>query len=136
MMRLAVVFAGAWVLAAPVGVAAARVAGGPGAPGHVVVVKMVEIPGQQYRFEPAVVAVQPGDTLRWIQETTVPHNVQIESKPKGARLGGAAMGPYLSNKGETYQLVIDGRFTAGSYGYICTPHGLMGMKGTITVAPR
>lgn len=135
MIRLASIIGLALTVAAPAA-SVARTSSGPGGPGHVVVVKMVEIPGQQYRFEPAAVAAQPGDTLRWVQETTVPHNVQFASKPKGARLGGAEMGPYLTNKGAVYQLVVDARFAPGSYAYVCTPHAALGMKGTITVTPR
>lgn len=121
-------------LLAPLVVAAGVAAQAPRAPRHVVVVHMVEIAGQQFRFQPASITVQPGDTVRWVQESSAPHNVQFESKPKGAKLGAADTGPYLTGKGETYQLVMDGRFPVGSYGYLCTPHGPMGMKGTITVA--
>jgi plastocyanin len=132
-MRKALGGIGVALLAGLAGTAGAS-AQAPRAPGHVVVVKMVEMAGQQFRFQPASITVQPGDTVRWVQESTAPHNVQFESKPKGARLGGAEMGGYLTSKGETYQLVIDGRFPIGSYGYLCTPHGPMGMKGTMTVA--
>ncbi len=105
-----------------------------GGPGHVVEVKMVK-QGSSYAFSPASVTVQPGDTIRWLQASDAPHNVQFDSWPKGAKLGGAQMGSFLSATGETYQLVIDSRFPAGKYAYECTPHGAMGMKATLTVAP-
>ncbi len=103
-------------------------------PGHVVVVKMVKQGGSDYRFEPATVTVQPGDVLQFEQDSDAPHNVQFDSWAKGAKLGSAQMGPYLTSQGQTYKLVIDSRFPAGKYTYECTPHGAMGMKGTITVA--
>ncbi len=112
----------------------ARSLAASGGPGHVVEVKMVK-EGSNYAFSPANVTVQPGDTIRWIEASDAPHNVQFDSWPKGAKLGGAQMGTFLSAPGERYQLVIDGRFTAGKYAYECTPHGVMGMKATITVAP-
>ncbi len=101
-------------------------------PGHLVTVKMVKA-GAAYAFSPAEVTVQPGDTVRWIQDSDAPHNVQFDSSPKGAKLGGAQSGPFLTAAGQTYQLVIDGRFPAGKYAYECTPHGTMGMKGTLVV---
>ena len=107
-----------------------------GAPGHVVEVKMVKQGGSNYRFAPDNITVQPGDTVRWIQDSDAPHNVQFDSWPKGAHLGGAQMGSYLTAPGQTYQVVIDGRFPAGKYAYECTPHGMLGMKATLTVAAQ
>ncbi len=104
-----------------------------GGPGHLVVVKMVK-QGNDYRFSPAAVTVQPGDTVRWLQASDAPHNVQFDSWAKGARIGSVRMGPYLTAPGQTYQLVVDQRFTAGTYAYECTPHGAMGMKASLTVA--
>ncbi len=114
--------------------AGARGVAARGGPGHVVEVKMVK-QGSSYAFSPASVTVQPGDTIRWIQASDAPHNVQFDSWPKGAKLGGAQMGSYVTAAGQSYQLAIDSRFPAGKYAYECTPHGVMGMKATITVTP-
>ncbi len=128
------------ILAVTVALAAALPALAAGRPstgtptGHVVVVKMVKQGGSDYRFSPAEITVQPGDTVRWIQDSDAPHNVQFDSWAKGAKLGSAQMGPFMTSPGQAYQLVIDARFPAGKYAYECTPHGAMGMKGTITVA--
>ncbi len=105
-------------------------------PGHLVTVKMVKGSGGTYQFSPAEVSVQPGDTVRWVQDSDAPHNVQFDSSPKGAKLGAAQSGPYLTAAGQTYQLVIDSRFPAGKYAYECTPHGAMGMKGTLVVSAQ
>ncbi len=115
--------------------AAAPVHADPGKGGHVVVVKMVDQGGGQYRFSPAAVTVQPGDTVRWEETSGAPHNVQFDKWPGGAKLGSAQAGPLLTSKGASYQLVIDGRFPAGTYAYECLPHGMLGMKATLTVAP-
>ncbi len=110
----------------------ARSVAASGGPGHVVEVKLVK-QGSSYAFSPASVTVQPGDTVRWIQASDAPHNVQFDSWPKGAKLGSAQMGSFVTALGQTYQLVIDARFPAGKYAYECTPHGVMGMKATMTV---
>ncbi len=116
-------------------VAAAPVHADPGKGGHLVVVKMVDQGGGTYRFDPATVTVQPGDTVRWLETSGAPHNVQFDKWPSGSKLGSAQMGPLLTAKGATYQVVIDGRFLPGTYAYECTPHGMLGMKATLTVAP-
>jgi plastocyanin len=102
--------------------------------GHVVVVKMVDRGGSTpYAFEPANVAVQPGDTLRFLEDAGVVHNVRFKDHPSGAHLGAAGTGPYLTTKGQTYDLIIDGRFAEGTYTYVCDPHESIGMRGTLTV---
>jgi plastocyanin len=106
----------------------------PTAP-HMIVVQLVENHGgMPYAFEPSNVTAQRGDTLRFVQASTAPHNVRFSKQAKGAKLGGAASGPYLTAKGQTYDLVIDGRFTDGSYAFVCDPHEAIGMQGTLTVA--
>lgn len=100
-----------------------------------VVVNMVDRSATQYAFEPAELTVHPGDTVRFVQTGAMPHNVQFTKSPAGSSLGGAQMGPFLTTLGQTYQLVIDGRFGAGAHEFVCTPHVSMGMRGTMTVSP-
>ena len=107
--------------------------------GHVVVVKLVTKTGSvPFAFEPANATVQRGDTLRFVEDAGVMHNVHFKTHPNGARLGSAAAGPYLTNKGQTYNLVIDGRFPDGKYEFVCDPHEMVGMHGVLTVetAPK
>lgn len=102
--------------------------------GHLVVVKLVMRSGSvPFAFEPAYATVQRGDTLRFVEEAGVMHNVHFKSHPDGARLGSAATGPYLTNKGQTYSLVIDARFTDGKYEFVCDPHEMLGMRGVLMV---
>ncbi len=101
-----------------------------------VVVKMVDVSATEFRFEPAAVTVSPGDTLRFVQTTATPHNVDFRATPEGAVLGPAKMGPFLTAVGQQYDLVIDARFPAGTYQFVCTPHEMMGMKGSFTVAAK
>lgn len=106
----------------------------PSPAAHVVVVKMVDKGGGTWNFEPSAVQAQPGDTVRFLQTDIVPHNVQFKSVPKGAKLGPTVMmGAFLMKKGDTYDLVIDARFAPGTYHFVCTPHEMMGMKGTLEV---
>lgn len=125
---LAAVLFGPLVLAAPSGVRR------PETKAHLVLVKMKDVSPTEYRFEPSTLTVQPGDTLRFEQTTTMPHNVQFKDVAPGANLGAAMTGDYLVTAGQAYDLVIDGRFTAGTYHFACAPHEAMGMKGTLTVS--
>lgn len=114
------------------GTQAASASPPPGHP-HVVEVRMVDNGGGQWRFEPAKVHAEPGDTVRFIQTDIAPHNVQFKDTPAGANLGAAVMGPFLMKKGESYALIIDSRFVPGTYHFVCTPHEMMGMKGTLDI---
>lgn len=100
----------------------------------VVVVKMIEKSATSYAFEPASLQVEPGTLVRFVQEGAVPHNVEFKESPQGAELGEARMGPFLLQKGDTYEITIDGRFAAGDYRFVCTPHAAMGMVGELTVS--
>jgi Plastocyanin len=101
---------------------------------HTIVVKLVTKAGAiPFAFEPALVVAHRGDTVRFIEDAAVMHNVHFTKQAPGAKLGAAAMGPYLTTKGQTYDVVIDGRFTEGKYEYVCDPHAAVGMKGTLVV---
>ena len=105
--------------------------------GHVIVVKLVTKAGSApYGFEPANITAQNGDTLRFVEDAGVMHNVHFKSHPSGAKLGAAAVGPYLTAKGQTYDVAIDARFTNGKYEFVCDPHDMLGMHGTLTVEPK
>ena len=104
---------------------------------HVIVVKLaVKAGSAPYTFEPANVVAARGDTLRFVDEEAVPHNVHFKTHPSGAKLGGIAVGPYVTSKGQTYDVVIDSRCTDGKYEFVCDPHEMLGMKGVLTVDER
>lgn len=112
--------------------------------GQVVRIEMVD-----FAFEPAEVKVQRGDTLRFVQMTNTPHNVEFRDVPAGGVFaepgqyssngtGGSSpapqrMGPFLLTRGEVYEVVIDEHFVEGVFPYVCTPHVPMGMVGRIVV---
>jgi plastocyanin len=113
-----------------------------------VVVNMVD-----FGFDPTEITVLPGDTVRFVQTTASPHNVEFRTVPEGAELAEnpvppaegpsgtlssppPKMGRYLTQVGETYEFLIDEHFAAGTYDYVCTPHETLGMTGTIVVEDR
>ena len=100
---------------------------------QVVTVRMVDKSATQYIFEPADITVAPGTVVRFELTGFIPHNVEFKDVPAGTDLGDTRLGPFLLRKGETYEITIDERFVAGTHQYVCTPHEMMGMKGTITV---
>ena len=106
----------------------------PHAAGKVVAVRMDDVSATAFKFDPAVISAAPGDTIRFTQTTTTPHNVELKATPTGVDAGAAKMGPFLTTHGSTYDLVLDAKFTPGTYQFACTPHEVLGMKGTLTVA--
>jgi len=101
---------------------------------HVITVKLVAQSGAKpFAFEPAAFTVQHGDTLRFVEASGTMHDVHFTSEPKGAKLGSAAVSPYLTAKGQSVTFVIDSRFTKGKYEIVCDPHEMLGMHGFLTV---
>ena len=101
---------------------------------HVLVIKLVLKSGPvPYAFEPAITNAQPGDTLRFTETSGTLHNVRFTKQAPGAKLGAAATTPYLTAKGQTIDLIVDKRFTAGTYEFVCDPHAAIGMKGSVIV---
>lgn len=102
---------------------------------HLIVVKLAETGGSKpYAFEPSTIDAQPGDTLRFVDGSNMMHNVHFTSTPRGAHLGSAAMGPYLTATGQSYTIVIDSRFVDGKYELVCDPHQTLGMQATLVVS--
>ena len=75
-------------------------------------------------FEPALVQVQPGDTVTFVP-TDKGHNVEAikDMLPDGAEV-------FKSKINETYTVTFD---IPGVYGIKCTPHYAMGMIGLVVV---
>lgn len=75
-------------------------------------------------FEPALVRIQPGDTVRFVPSDPG-HNAQ--SRP-GMLPEGAA--PFKGGIGKEFTVTFDDE---GVYGYDCMPHYGMGMVGLVVV---
>lgn len=95
---------------------------------RVVTVKMTA----QATFSPSHIEVGKGDTVRFLQTSELPHNVHFVKEPNGAKLSKTS-GPYLTKPDAAYDVVIDNRFVPGTYEFICDPHEMLGMKGTLVV---
>lgn len=106
----------------------------PDAGGQVHEVSMVSTNGGAAgEFQPKTITVKKGDVVRWtMADGVVMHDVsftQADSNPAG--FTPPADSPFLTQQGQTYELKID--FAPGTYNYVCIPHEMMGMTGTITV---
>jgi plastocyanin len=131
------------------GAAAGAAAGGAGAAvaaqaptGTTHEVKMIG-DDKGYRFEPADLTVKAGDAVKFTMVSGGPHNVafvegEIAAAGKGqltANIPNAAApltSQMVMNPNETIVVSFAG-VAPGKYGYNCTPHAAMGMKGAITV---
>jgi plastocyanin len=107
----------------------------PDAGGQVHTVQMVSTQGgASGEFQPKTLNVKKGDVIRWVMaDGVVMHNVsftQADSNPGG--FTPPADSPFLTQAGQTYELKID--FAPGTYNYVCVPHEMMGMVGSITVS--
>ncbi len=98
---------------------------------------------QGYRYDPANIAVKPGDGIKFIMISGGPHNVAFDPATVPATVQGQLdanisekMGQLSStmkmNAGETITVSF-GNIPSGKYPYFCTPHLALGMKGEITV---
>ncbi len=101
---------------------------------HTIVIRMVVKGGTEFRFDPAALTVSPGDTLRFVQASDLPHDVDLQKAPRGAHIGHGELVPLLISKGQTFDLVIDQRFVPGVYHFVCEPHAALGMIFTLTVS--
>ena len=127
----------ALVAVAPSGHAQSTLAAAAASGPHTIVVQLVDRPGSiPYGFEPSTFSAQHGDTIRFVQAASAMHNVHFKSAPKGARLGSAAVSNYLTTKGQSTSIVIDGRFSPGKYEIVCDPHEMIGMHAFLTVQDR
>lgn len=66
-------------------------------------------------YEPATVTIQPGDTVEWVWEGSLPHDVVMDdSAPEVFKSELQSEGSYTHTFEET-----------GAYSYHCTPHPQM-----------
>lgn len=86
----------------------------------------------EMRFEPDTVTLHRGDVVRFVAFSGV-HDVHFpkEANPGAAHLPAAS--DWLLREGDHYELKVD--LAPGTYHFQCDPHALMGMKGTLIVAP-
>ena len=92
--------------------------GAAGSAGGTVTVSMASL-----KFVPSIVHIKAGETVKWTNNDSPPHNVTYQSGPK------FASSKPVMNPGTSYSVTFK---QAGTVTYICTIHPFM--KGTIVVS--
>ena len=109
---------------------AAQTGTAPGAEPREHVIRIVsDLDTMQMRFAPKHLKISPGDTVTWVNEARIDHNVMTypDGYPEGAE---ALMSSYMSEAGERWSYTFR---VGGTYEYHCLPHLLMGMHVSIVV---
>jgi plastocyanin len=108
------------------------------------VVRLLADPARdEYRFEPARLAVRPNDVVVFRVASGAPHSIVFEGgglSPDARGAFNAAMpersadlsSPLLTGASEEYRMVVP-RVSPGTYSYYCLPHRAYDMRGSITV---
>lgn len=98
------------------------------------------------RFIPGRIVASVGDTLRFINQTGGPHNIQFfaDSIPEEARglleraMPGAKIAPLSSplliTENDVYEIAVPA-LSPGRYPFVCLPHFGSRMLGTLEVVP-
>lgn len=98
------------------------------------------------RFDPAITTARAGDTVRFVNGSGGPHNVQFfaDSIPDPARdlldraMPGEKLGWLTSqlflDRNEVYDIVVPA-LAPGRYPFVCLPHYAGHMTGAIVVVP-
>jgi plastocyanin len=95
-----------------------------------------------YRYEPATIAAQPGDGVKFVMASFGPHNVAFDPAtiPADQRdqlyanmpNSEAGVSPMLMDEAEVWELSL-GNLKPGRYPFYCTPHLAMNMTGEIII---
>ena len=98
------------------------------------------------RFAPGLTVARAGDTLRFINQSGGPHNIQFfaDSIPEPARvlleqaMPGAKIAPLSSplliTENDVYDIAVPA-LPPGRYPFVCLPHFGSRMLGTLEVVP-
>ena len=95
----------------------------------------MELEGGKFYFEPAVLKISPGDTVRWTCKSGCPHTAtaysQDNKKAQGIPAGAPSWNTDYLAEGKSYEFKFTG--PEGSYAYFCLPHIALGQVGLIIV---
>jgi plastocyanin len=85
------------------------------------------------QFEPSILTIQAGDTVKWINNKLAPHNT-VFAKDRAPKLAIAfSHKDLVFSSGESYETTFPNDTPAGEYDYYCEPHRGAGMMGKIIV---
>ena len=92
--------------------------------------------GAKSQFDPEIVTIAAGDSVKWTNSGYITHSVTFD--PKMASKPGAVVLPSGVAPFDSGDIEEDGTFThtfsvKGTYKYVCKFHEAMGMVGTIIV---
>ena len=79
-----------------------------------------EVSMKDIKFDPEQVTVKAGDTVTWVNDDSVGHDVTGDDFKSGE--------PGAMQNGDTFEHTFD---QAGTFDYVCTVHP--GMEGSVTV---
>ncbi len=110
----------------------------PPPPSGVVEVQLVLTADGKFAFDPPVVKVNPGDTVRWVCKSGCPHSATAYSTANGKAQGIPAGGPswdskLLSKVGDEFAFTFPADAPPGTYAYFCSPHEAAGQVGLLIV---
>lgn len=99
--------------------------------------------GAGYRFEPAELVIEQGDSISYVMVSGGPHNVAFDARkvPDDAKVAlnegmpdriSDFSGKFLVYPSDTYTISF-ARVPAGVYEYFCAPHLAMRQLGKVTV---
>lgn len=74
-------------------------------------------------FSPAEVTIEPGTTVRWINDASVFHTITPDGHSAWSRAT-------VNSTGQTFEVTFN---SEGVFPYYCEPHQSQGMTGTVTV---
>ena len=88
--------------------------------------------GGQLVFVPDEVTIKAGDSVTWLGNKGMPHNVVFDEEgvPSGVDAEAISMDDQLGDEGATYSKKFD---VAGKYDYFCEPHRGAGMNANLIV---
>lgn len=86
------------------------------------------------KFEPTTITIQPGDTVKWVNNKMAPHNVVFDASNMDDGLASKAShkGLFFS-PGESYETTFPKDAAPGEYSFYCEPHRGAGMVGKVIV---
>ena len=105
--------------------------------GKVWEVNMMVTADGKFQFDPAVLKISPGDTVRWVCKSGCPHSTTSYSpdnhKAQGLPAGAKTWDSKFLQPDGTYEVTFDASAPQGSYPYFCMPHEALGQVGLIVV---
>lgn len=100
-------------------------------------IRMITTPDGRSFFEPAVLLVRPGDTVRWVNAVGAHSTTAYAGKngrepgiPEGAPAWDSGV---LAEPGTSFELSLPPDAPEGSYAYYCVRHETIGMVGLLVV---